>query len=113
MGEVEAAADLEAQLLSLQEEFVRLQEGAAEVEACLGRKVAELEVTLVHLQQLNDQLAADKTDLQVRVLVAPPAGLTQGRVGWWKRSKRYATCRASWSSQWSANHPLPRHPWLH
>lgn len=66
MGEVEAAADLEGQLLSLQEEFVRLQEGAAEVESCLGRKVAELEVTLVHLQQLNDQLTADKADLQVR-----------------------------------------------
>lgn len=65
MGEVEAAADLEAQLLSLQEEFVRLQEGAAEVESCLGRKVTELEVTLVHLQQLNDQLTADKADLQV------------------------------------------------
>lgn len=59
------AEDLEQQLISLQEEFQRLQEGAAQVESCLEQRIVELESSLRRLQQEYDCVASERNRLQV------------------------------------------------
>lgn len=57
--------DLEQQLLSLQEEFQKLQEAAAQVEGCLERRIFELEAALRRSQHDYEVVVGEKNQLQV------------------------------------------------
>lgn len=56
--------DLEQQLLSLQEEFQKLQEAAAQVEGCLERRIFELEAALRRSQHDYEVVVGEKNQLQ-------------------------------------------------